>query len=90
MELEYWKRNHDWENDDKPYYWVDRKRPAGKNAHTRVWVERDVSGFDQRKWTVRKEQIDDNSRGQHAPTNLSDHAAKEDARKAAVEWMRDH
>lgn len=90
MQLEHWKRDHDKEDEQEPYHWVDRDRPVGRNAHTRLWVERGVSGFYQEKWTVRKEEIDDDWRGQHAPTNLSNHSSKEAARKAAVDWMREH
>lgn len=82
-------RDHDRETDSEPYHWVDRSWGAGQNAHIRVWVERDVSGFDMEKWTVRKEQFDDNRRGQQKPTDLSGHSSKESARKAAVEWMRE-
>jgi len=90
MQLKNWKRDHDRETNAKPYYWIDRQRPAGRRAHVRVWIERDVAGFDMEKWTVRKEEFDDNGRGQHKPTSLSGHSEKESARKAAVEWMREH
>ena len=90
MQLTNWKRNHARETEARPYYWVDRKRPAGLRSHVRVWIERDVDGFDTEKWTVRKEQVDDDGRGQQKPTNLSGHSAKESARKSAVEWMREH
>ena len=90
MQLKHYKRDHSRETDSEPYHWVDRSWGAGQNAHIRVWVERDVSGFDMEKWTVRKEQFDDSGRGQHKPTNLSGHSAKESARKAAVKWMQDH
>ena len=63
MQLTNWKRNHARETEATPYYWVDRKRPAGLRAHVRVWIERDVDGFDTEKWTVRKEQVDDDGRG---------------------------
>lgn len=90
MQLKHYKRDHDRETDEQPYHWIDRSRPPGSNAHTRVWVERNVTGYEMGKWTARKEQFDDNLRGQHKPTNLSTHASKEGARKAAVEWMREH
>jgi len=90
MQLKHFKRDHDREADNEPYHWIDRKRPAGRQAHTRVWVERDVSGYEMSKWTVRKEEFDDDRRGQHKPTNLSGHSSKESARKAAVGWMREH
>lgn len=90
MQLEHYARDHGRETDEQPYHWIDRSRPAGRRAHTCVWVERDVPGFDMDKWTVRKEEFDDDGRGQHMPTNLSGHTSKESARKAAVEWMREH
>lgn len=90
MQLKNYKREHDFETDEKPYYWINRAWGAGRRAHIRVWVERDVSGFDMEKWTVRKEEFDDDNRGQHKPTNLSGHSSKKSARKAAVEWMREH
>lgn len=90
MQLKNYKRDHKRETDDEPFHWIDRSRPAGSRAHTRVWIERDVSGFDMETWTVRKEEFDDSGRGQHKPTSLSGHSAKESARKAAVEWMREH
>lgn len=90
MQLENYKRDRDSESDEEPYHWINHSWDAGRHAHIRVWVERDVPGFDQQKWTVRKDEIDDSYRGQHKPTNLSDHSSKEEARKAAVEWMRDH
>ena len=89
-QLKRYKRDHERETDDEPFHWINRAWGAGNRAHIRVWVERDVSGFDMEKWTVRKEEIDDSGRGQHKPTNLSTHTAKESARKAAVDWMQDH
>lgn len=90
MQLKNYDRNHEFETDTEPYHWIDRSWGAGHRAHIRVWVERDVSGFDMEKWTVRKEEFDDSNRGQHKPTNLSGHSSKESARKAAVAWMREH
>lgn len=90
MQLKNYKRDHERETDTEPYHWVDPQWGAGRRAHIRVWVERDVWGFKMKKWTVRKEQFDDNRRGQHKPTNLSTHTSKESARKAAVAWMREH
>jgi len=90
MQLKNYKRDHERETDAEPYHWIDRQWGAGRQAHIRVWIERDVSGFDMEKWTVRKEEFDDDNRGQHKPTNLSGHSSKESARKAAVEWMREH
>lgn len=90
MQLKDYKRDHDRETDETPYYWINRKRGAGRHAHLRVWIERGVTGYDMEKWTVRKERIDDDGQGQHKPTNLSGHPSKESARKAAVEWMREH
>lgn len=90
MQPEHYKRDHEREGDDEPFHWVDRSRPAGSRAHVRVWVERGVTGYDTKKWTVRKEEVDDSGRGQHKPTTLSTHSAKEAARKAAVEWLREH
>ena len=89
-QLKHYKRDHERETDDEPFHWVGRSRPAGSRAHTRVWIERDVPGFDMEKWTVRKEEFDDSGRGQHKPTNLSTHSAKKSARKAAVDWMQGH
>lgn len=90
MQLENYERDHERETDDEPYHWIDRDFGAGRRAHIRVWVERDVPGYEMEKWTVRKEEFDDDGQGQHKPTNLSGHSTKESARKAAVEWMRNH
>lgn len=90
MQLKNFDRDHDREDDGTPFYWINRVWGAGQRAHIRVWVERDVSGFDMEKWTVRKEEVDDNGRKQHKPTNLSGHSSKESAREAAVEWIREH
>jgi hypothetical protein len=88
MQFKSFKRDHDREGDSEPYHWINREWGAGQRSRIRVWIERDVSGYDMEKWTVRKEEFDDSNRGQHKPTNLSGHSSKESARKAAVGWMR--
>lgn len=87
---EEWEREPDRETDDKPHFWINRNMGAGRRAHCRVWIERDVPGFDMDRWTVRKEEIDDSGRGQHKPTTLAGRETEESARQAAVDWMRDH
>lgn len=90
MQSHKYQRNEDAESPDTPHQWIDRSWGAGPRSHIRVWIEKHVPGFDMEKWTVRKEQFDDDNRGQHKPTNLSTHSSKEKARKSAVEWMRSH
>lgn len=87
--VNHYDRDHERESDETPFQWINRAWGAGQNAHIRVWIERDVQASSER-WTVRKEEVDDSRRGQHKPTNLSDHSAKVAARKAAVEWMQSH
>lgn len=90
MALKNYNRNHEAETDKTPYQWIDRSWGAGVNAHMRVWVGRDVPGHELKRWTVRKEEVDDSGKGQQKPTDLSTHTSKNSARQAAVQWMKEH
>lgn len=81
-----WKRQNSKESNSKPYIWRNNRKGIGNHSYCKVWVKKQAPD----KYLVLKDQVDDSGRHQHQPTTLSHESSKEDARKAATEWMRTH